>query len=68
MAGHFLQLNADKTKVLISASPGFVPKVIESLGSRSPSVKSTLHNLGFESGPACKLSGSLQFLPAEEHC
>ena len=42
----FLQLNTDKTEVLIIASDSIAPKVAKSIGSLSSAVRSNLRNLG----------------------
>lgn len=46
MANNFLQLNADKTKVLIIASDSIASKVAQSIGSFPSAVRSNLRNLG----------------------
>lgn len=46
MADDFLQLNADKTEIFISAPPSLVPKIRVSLWSVTSSVKSSIRNLG----------------------
>ncbi len=45
MADNLLQLNATKTEVLISAPPSLVPTIMDSLGSLTFSVKSSIRNL-----------------------
>lgn len=59
-----------KAERLISVPAGFVPKVRGSLGS-FPLLLNLLsrrfYGPDFQFGPACKLFGSLLFLP-EEHC
>lgn len=46
MADHFLQLSSDKTEILISAPPSFVPTAMEGLGSLRSSGKSPIENRG----------------------
>lgn len=46
MANNHLQFNPEKTEVLISALAGVLPKMMESLGSLSYSVKCAFPNLG----------------------
>ena len=46
MSNNFLQLNTDKTEVLIIASDSIAPKVAKSIGSLSSAVRSNLRNLG----------------------
>ena len=46
MTNNFLQLNADKTEVLIIASDSIVSKVAQCIGSLSSAVQSSLRNLG----------------------
>ncbi len=62
MANNYLQLNPEKTEVLISAPFGVLPKVMESLGSLSHSVKSTLRNLGVHMGQAFSLDQHVNYL------
>lgn len=45
MAENYLQLNAEKTEVLISAPAGVHPKVMETLGPLSHFVKPSIQNL-----------------------
>ena len=46
MSNNYLQLNTDKTEVLIIASDSIAPKVAKSIGSLSSAVRSNLRNLG----------------------
>jgi len=46
MSNNSLQLNADKTEVLIIASDSIAPTVAKSIGSLSSAVRSNLRNLG----------------------
>ncbi len=45
MANNFLQLNADKTKVLIIASDSIASKIAQCIGSLSSAIQSSLRNL-----------------------
>ncbi len=60
--GRFLQLNTDKTELLISAPAGVVPKVMESLGSLSSPVKRTLCILGVSIGQVLSLDQHINCL------
>ncbi len=55
MADNYLQLNTDKTEILISATHDFVPKMMGCLGPLPSSVKSTLHNLSVFMGQTVTL-------------
>ena len=46
MSNNFIQLNTDKTEVVIIASDSIAPKVAQSIGSLSWAVWSNLRNLG----------------------
>lgn len=46
MAGNFLQLNADKTEILIFAPEKVAPVIIKSIGPLSSAAHSNLRNLG----------------------
>lgn len=65
MADNLLQLNADKTEVLISAPPCLVPKIREGLRALTLSVKSSIRNLGITMHQALTVFDWLLFFPAE---
>lgn len=55
MDDNFLQLNEEKTKVLVCAPDKFVPKIMENLGPLATFGKSSTTDLGvnFESALTC---------------
>lgn len=72
-AGNCLQLNLDKTEILIFAPDGVVPNPMEKFGCSIVSGKFTFHEIGFsaedlESSPTCEMLGPLLFSPAERYC
>ena len=42
----YISVHADKTEILIPAPPSLVPKIRDSLGSLTSSLKSSIRNLG----------------------
>ena len=61
MADSFLQLNAEKTEILISVPPSVVPKIKDGLGSLT-SVKSFIRNLGVTMDQALTLDQHVKCL------
>uniref|UniRef100_A0A8C6KCT2 Reverse transcriptase domain-containing protein n=1 Tax=Nothobranchius furzeri TaxID=105023 RepID=A0A8C6KCT2_NOTFU len=55
MAGSFLQMNEDKTEILICAPDKLVPKVRDSLGQLASHTKPSVRNLGVTFDPALTL-------------
>uniref|UniRef100_A0A669EE25 Reverse transcriptase domain-containing protein n=1 Tax=Oreochromis niloticus TaxID=8128 RepID=A0A669EE25_ORENI len=55
LAGNYLQLNADKTEVIVFAPEKFVPLVVKNLGPLASYIKSSVRNLGVTFDPALTL-------------
>ncbi len=72
MSDNFLQLNANKTKVLISAPPSLVSKMMDGLESLTSSVKSSIRNLGVTADQALTLDQHVKchacVFSTERHC
>uniref|UniRef100_A0A8C6Q7R0 Reverse transcriptase domain-containing protein n=1 Tax=Nothobranchius furzeri TaxID=105023 RepID=A0A8C6Q7R0_NOTFU len=62
MAGSFLQLNEDKTEILICAPDKLVPKVRDSLGQLASHTKPSVRNLGVTFDPALTLDSHVSSL------
>uniref|UniRef100_A0A8C6MBL6 Reverse transcriptase domain-containing protein n=1 Tax=Nothobranchius furzeri TaxID=105023 RepID=A0A8C6MBL6_NOTFU len=62
MAGSFLQLNEDKTEILICAPDKLVPRVRDSFGQLASHIKPSLRNLGVTFDPALILNSHVSSL------
>uniref|UniRef100_A0A669CC42 Reverse transcriptase domain-containing protein n=1 Tax=Oreochromis niloticus TaxID=8128 RepID=A0A669CC42_ORENI len=62
MAGNYLQLNADKTEVIVFAPEKFVPLVVKNLGPLASYIKSSIRNLGVTFDPALTLDTHVKSL------
>uniref|UniRef100_A0A8C6VU81 Reverse transcriptase domain-containing protein n=1 Tax=Nothobranchius furzeri TaxID=105023 RepID=A0A8C6VU81_NOTFU len=62
MAGSFLQLNEDKTEIIICAPDKLVPKVRHSLGQLASHTKPSVRNLGVTFDPALTLDSHVSSL------